>query len=170
MDEAIPRMGDRGAAVALAAIAGPLVLREVGKPHLARWQKNTLNQVAGLVKGNSKFDAQSRNPAELVARLQVNGAPTAQTLPRNLERLESLGCKTFSSEGQPISVICFQRADGGLIHLAVTKASPVLDRTLTGQPKFIQQGNWATATWQDGGTVYMLALEGPVAHLRSYLL
>lgn len=158
------------AALVLAAIAGSLVLREAAKPRLAGWQTNALSQVSALVEGESKFDAESRNAGSLVAWLHANRAPDAQKLPQNLERLESVGCKTFFWQGQPVSVICFQRTDGGLIHLVMTNASAPFNRAGKSETKFVRQGNWATATWRDGATVYMLALEGPPDQLRSYLL
>ncbi len=158
------------AALVLAAIAGSLVLREAAKPRLAAWQTNALSQVSALVEGESKFDAQSHNAGSLVAWLHANRASAAQKLPQNLERLESLGCKTFFWQGQPVSVICFQRTDGGLIHLVMTNASAPFNQAGKSETKFVRQGNWATATWRDGTTVYMLALEGPPDQLRSYLL
>ena len=158
------------AALVLTAIAGSLVLRGPAKPRLAAWQTNALSQVSALVEGHAKFDAQSRKASELVAWLRENRASAVQNLPATLERLESLGCKTFFWEGQPVSVICFQRGEGGLIHLVATNASALFNRTGKSKPKFVQQGNWATVTWRDGATVYMLALEGSRDQLRSYLL
>ena len=62
------------------------------------------------------------------------------------------------------------RRDGGLIHLVVVNKSAGSDRAATGEPRFVRQGEWATATWRDGDLVYMLALEGSADQLRSYLL
>ncbi|HEY5991465.1 MAG TPA: hypothetical protein VIU10_02705, partial [Candidatus Udaeobacter sp.] len=92
-----------------------------------------------------------------------------QALPRDLEKLESIGCKTFSWNGIPISVICFMRTDGGLIHLVAMNAS-ALDHVLNRKPELVQKGHWATATWCDGEMIYMLALEGSRDQLRAYLL
>ncbi len=158
------------AAFVLAAITGSLILREAAKPHLAAWQTNALSQVSALVEGHAKFDAQSRNASELVAWLRENRASAVQNLPPSLERLESLGCKTFFWEGQPVSVICFQRGEGGLIHLVATNAFAPFNRMGKSERKFVQQGNWATVTWRDGASVYMLALEGSRDQLQSYLL
>jgi len=64
-------------------------------------------------------------------------------------------------------VIYFMRPDGGLIHLVCTKA---VDGERENVPRFVQQGEWATATWRSGEMTYMLALEGPTGQLRSYVL
>jgi hypothetical protein len=158
------------AALIAIAILGSLIWHETRPAHLAGWQNQALDVVSSLVRNESRFDAQSHNANELVAWLRANHAPTAQTLPQNLDRLESLGCKTFSWNGIPISVICFKRQDGGLIHLVTANASGARDRALKGKAEFLQQAHWATATWREGEVVYMLALEGSRDQLRAYLL
>jgi hypothetical protein len=157
------------AALIAMAILGSLIWRETRPAHLAGWQNQALDVVSSLVSNKGSFDAQSHKAIELIAWLRANHAPAAQKLPPNLEKLESLGCKRFSWNGVPVSVICFMRADGGLIHLVTTNASPSVDRTLNRQAKFVRLGEWATATWREGDKVYMLAVEGAPDQLRAYL-
>lgn len=157
------------AALILTAILGSLVWHNTRPPHLTGWQNAALDVVSSLVRSESKFDAQSHNAAELVGWLRTNHAPAPQKLPGGLGNLASLGCKTFLWNGKPVSVICFIRSDGGLIHLVTTNASRSVDRTLEREAKFIQRGGWATATWREGDKVYMLALEGSPEQLRQYL-
>ena len=154
----------------LSVILGSLVWRETRPAHLAGWQNEALGVISSLVRNESRFDIQSHKPAELVSWLHSNHAPVADKLPSNLDNLESLGCKTFSCHGVPVSVICFMRPDGGLLHLLTTNASPLSDRVFQAEAKFVQQGEWATATWREGERVYMLALEGSRDQLQSYLL
>jgi hypothetical protein len=158
------------AALISMAVLGSLIWRETRPAHLAGWQNQALDVIASLVRNESSFDAQSYNADELVAWLHANHAPAAQTLPQTLDKLESLGCKTFSWHGVPVSVICLMRPDGGLIHLVTTNASPLSDRVFQVKARFVQQGEWATATWREGERVYMLALEGSHDQLRPYLL
>lgn len=157
------------AALLLAALVGSLIVRDATRPRLAGWQTEALQTVSSLVNGRSKFDVQSHNTADLIAWLKTNRAPAAERLPANIEKLQSLGCKTFSWNGQPVSVICFTRPDGGLIHLVTTRASAASGSTLKAERKLVQQGHWATATWREGDKVYMLALEGSPNQLRAYL-
>jgi hypothetical protein len=79
-----------------------------------------------------------------------------------------LGCKTFSWNGSDVSVICFVN-DGREVHLVMTKASALANRTLRSEPQMVQRGQWATATWRSGEMVYMLVSEGSPDELRSYL-
>jgi hypothetical protein len=157
------------AAIILVGVVGSLVLRQSTKPHLAGWQGEALHTISSLVAGQFKFDAQSHSGADLIAWLKTNRAPAAERLPKNLETLESLGCKTFSWNGTPVSVICFMRPDGGLVHLVATVATPATDRAAKAEPTFLQQGEWTTATWREGDRIYMLALEGSPEQLRPYL-
>jgi len=158
------------AALISMAIFGSLIWHAARPAHLAGWQSQALDVVSSLVRNESSFDAQSHNADQLLAWLRANHAPAAQKFPDNLDKLSSLGCKTFSWNGVPVSVICFMRRDGGLIHLVVVNKSAGSDRAATGEPRFVRQGEWATATWRDGDLVYMLALEGSADQLRSYLL
>ena len=158
------------AALLLAAIMGSLVLRDMARPRLAGWQTEALETVSSLVNGRSKFDLQSHSAANLIAWLKTNRAPAAERLPANIEKLQSLGCKTFSWNGTPVSVICFMRPDGGLIHLVAMSASVESAPEVNRQPNVVRQDHWATATWREGEMIYMLALEGSRDQLRSYLL
>src|SRR5206468_4376963 len=105
------------AAVILTTVVGSVIWYSGRPVRLAGWQSAALDVISSLVKNESSFDAQSRNTADLLAWLRANHAPAAQKLPDNLGKLESVGCKTFSWNGIPVSVICFTRPDGGLVHL-----------------------------------------------------
>ncbi len=158
------------AALISMAILGSLIWSETRPAHLAGWQNAALDVVSSLVTNESSFDAQSHNADQLLAWLRANHAPTAQKLPHNLGKLESIGCKTFSWDGIPVSVICFMRPDGGLIHLVATAAPATTARASKMEPRFVRRGEWTTATWREGDNVYMVAIEGSPDQLRSYLL
>jgi hypothetical protein len=169
----VPRWKNRfhkwaiAAAVIFSAMLASLIWHNTRPPHLTSWQGAALDVISSLAKQESSFDAQSRNPSELLAWLRANHAPAAQDLPDGLGKLASLGCKTFSWNGNPVSLVCFLRPDGGLIHLVTTTATPVTLVTNT-EPRFVKQGEWATATWREGDKIYMLALEGSLNQLRPY--
>jgi hypothetical protein len=158
------------AAVLMAAIVGSLTLREMTRPRLSGWQTQGLRTITSLVDGQSSFDVHSQSARQLVNWLQTNRAPVASKLPRNLETLNSLGCKTFLWDQELVSVICLTRPDGGLIHLVITKASAASDLARRNEPQLVQHGQWATATWREGEMIYMLALEGSRDQLRTYVL
>ncbi len=158
------------AVLILSATLGALIWQNTRPAHLVGWQTQALDVISSLVRNESSFDAQSKQPGELIGWLRANHAPAAQKLPDKIDKLSSLGCKTFSWNGIPVSVICFTRPDGGSIHLVTMNASGATDRAHENKPELNQQGEWATATWREGSMVYMLALEGSPDQLGSYLL
>ncbi len=157
------------AALILSATLGSLIWHNVRPAHLVGWQNAALDVISSLVKNETSFDAQSRTVGDLVDWLRVNHAPAAQKLPNHLGKLASIGCKAFSWDGRRVSVMCFMRPDGGLIHLVATAATPATDHLAKAKPALLRQGEWTTATWREGDMIYMLALEGSPDQLRPYL-
>jgi hypothetical protein len=157
------------AGLILTAILSFLIWHEIRPGHLVGWQNQALDVISSLVTKQVSFDAESAKASKLMTWLRAHHAPTARTLPQTLETLQSLGCKTFSWNGTPVSVICFRRPEGGMIHLVMTSASGASNRGRPDNPELIQQRQWSTATWREGDTTYMLALQGGPNQLRSYL-
>jgi hypothetical protein len=159
------------AAVVLSATLGVLIWHNTRPAPAAGWQVQALDAIlSSIARNESHFDAISRNPADLVKWLRANRAPTGEGLPDNLDKLASIGCKTISWHGKPVSLICFTLPDGRAIHLVIANASADSDRAIKHKAKAIQQGHWATATWREGDMIYMLAFEGSHDELRRYLL
>ena len=160
------------AAVVLSATLGVLIWHHNTRPALvAGWQLQALDAIlSSIARNESHFDALSRNPADLMKWLRANYAPAGEKLPDGLDKLPSIGCKTFLWRGKPVSLICFTRPDGRTIHLVITNVSAESDRPIEHEAKLIQQGRWATATWCEGDKIYMLAMEGSRDQLRSYVL
>ena len=172
-----PHLKDRwrkwaiAAAVVLSATLGALIWHNTRPAPVAGWQLQALDAIlSSIAQNESHFDVISSNPADLVKWLRENHAPTGESLPDNLDRLPSIGCKTIFWHGKPVSLICFTLPEGRAIHLVITNASADSDRAIKPEAKAIQQGHWATATWREGNMIYMLALEGSRDELRSYLL
>jgi hypothetical protein len=159
------------AAVVLSVTLGVLIWHNARPAPVAGWQLQALDAIlSSIARNESHFDAISSNPADLVKWLRANHAPTGEGLPDNLDKLPSIGCKTFFWHGKPVSLICFTLPEGRAIHLVIANASAESDRAIKHKARVIQQGNWATATWREGDIVYMLALEGSRDELRRYLL
>jgi hypothetical protein len=159
------------AAVVLSMTLGVLIWNNTRQAPVTGWQLQALDSIlSSIARNESHFDVISRNPADLLKWLRANNAPAAKKLPRHLDKLPSIACKTFFWGGKPVSLICFTLPDGRAIHLVMTNVSTESDRAIKHRAKMIQQGHWATATWREGDMIYMLALEGSRDELRSYLL
>jgi hypothetical protein len=122
-----------------------------------------------LVSGRETFDAKSPNVAELEQWLRANGSPTVGALPASLERLASLGCKTISWNGRPISIICFHGPGGEMVHLAMTERAGLENAPPTGHPVYGTRDGWQTAAWSQGEMAMMLVTKAPEEQLRALL-
>jgi hypothetical protein len=172
-----PHLKDRwrkwaiAAAAVLIATLGALIWHNTRPPPMAGWQLQALDAIlSSIARNESHFDVISSNPGELVKWLRANSAPATENLPYNLDKLPSIGCKTFFWHGKPVSLICFTLPEGRALHLVTTNVSTESERAIKREAQVIQQGHWATATWREGDMIYMLALEGSRDELRSYLL
>lgn len=134
----------------------------------AQWQDRALATLAQLTTSQMEFDAKSNNVADLQQWLRKGGAPVASTIPASLQRLASIGCKTVSWDGRPISIICFHGPGGDLVHLAMMKRSGMPDPPGT-EPVYGSRDGWRTATWSQGDMAMMLATRAPEAMLHSLL-
>ena len=79
-------------------------------------------------------------------------------LPKGLEGIPGIGCRTLDVEGKGGAIICF-RVDGkNVVHLVVFRKTDVdcCDLPENQRPELVQQGPWAIARWQDAGRVFLL--------------
>jgi len=157
------------AALLVTATIASLIWHNTRPAQLAGWQTNALSVISSLARNESRFDAQSHSAGDLVNWLRANHAPATEKLPDNINKLTSIGCKASSWNGTPVSVICFMRPDGGLIHLVTTAVTPATASGAKSKPIVVHKGGWTTATWREGDKIIMLALEGSPEQLRPYL-
>jgi hypothetical protein len=159
------------AAAVVSTTLGILIWHNTRPAPMAGWQLQALDAVlSSIARNESHFDVISPNPGDLVKWLRANYAPMGGRLPDRLDKLPSIGCKTFFWRGKPVSLICFTLPEGRAIHLVITNVSTESDRAIKHEAKMVQQAQWATATWREGSMIYMLALEGSRDELRRYLL
>ncbi|MGI8889366.1 MAG: hypothetical protein ACR2G0_01085 [Chthoniobacterales bacterium] len=90
-------------------------------------------------------------------------------VPRNVAALEPVGCRILSFRAQKVTLICFQRADDGLAHLFVVNRSAMPEMKPGGKPVFAQEGEWATASWVDKDSVYMVTVKGGTETVKKFL-
>jgi len=134
-----------------------------------QWQDQALAALSRLVAGSETFDAKSPSVADLQRWLRANGSPVAATLPATLDRLASLGCKTVSWRGQPISIICFHGPGGEMVHLAMMARAGLGNPLAEGPPVYSARDGWNIATWSQGNLAMMLATRAPESRLRALL-
>jgi hypothetical protein len=134
-----------------------------------QWEDQALATLSELVSGKTSFDARSPNVADLQNWLRTNHAPVAGALPSSVQRLASLGCKTITWNGHPISIICFHGPGGEMVHLAMTERSGLLNPPPEGAPLYAERDGWRTAAWSQGNMAMMLITKAPESQLRALL-
>jgi hypothetical protein len=158
----------------LLAIAASLMLLAVidglwTRPtRLDPWQNDALAVISTFVPGQEPFDHVATDSRELQQWLQAQNAPSAEVIPAALQALPTLGCKTISSSGKPVSIMCFKMQSGELVHLIVTDVSG-LSHLPPSQPKYVKENDWVTASWTENGRICMLATKGSEQILRDLL-
>lgn len=151
--------------VLLAALASIWLGRAQG---LDRWQRDALAIISKFSSGAESFDLVNKDPAALQQFLQTRNAPAPEALPVALQSLPSLGCKTITSGGRAVSIMCFKMHNGESIHLVVTEEN-ALSRPPPTTPRFVAEDGWITASWSANGRACMLATKGSEKDLREVL-
>lgn len=88
--------------------------------------------------------------------LAENGSIAELTLPGGLEGRPSLGCRILDWQGEKVSLVCFELANGKVVHLLTVDGS-IFKNGPGESPEFKQAGGVAMASWSRGGKTYVLA-------------
>jgi hypothetical protein len=127
-----------------------------------------------VARANYGMDLETNDVAQIRAYLAQHQSPYDYVLPKNLERSPTVGCVALSWQGKPVAMVCFRTgkplppgAKSDLFLFVIDqKDLPELPEAST--PAFATVSTLATATWSDGGKVYMLASPDE-SELRSRL-
>jgi hypothetical protein len=127
------------------------------------------DEMVSFVKVEPNLEMKSAQLGELIAWLGKAHAPSELVIPRKVQGMEPAGCRALRFHGHDVTLVCFHRANGGLLHLFVMDraAFPRLPRRE--RAEFSSQSEWATAAWSDGENVYLMAAQGDRSLLESLL-
>ncbi len=105
--------------------------------------------------GQISLGKMARDPQVLKAWLAERNAPHDFTIPESLGSLTSLGCQTFSMDGNTVSLMCFTLDQNRIVHLFVID-SDRLENPPGNSPDFQLKDGIATVTWSSGGRTFVL--------------
>ncbi len=94
---------------------------------------------------------------------------TPMQVPAHLAALEPIGCRILSFRGQNVTLICFQRKEDGLAHLFVVNRAAMPQMKPGAKTVISQEGEWATASWAEKDSVYMVTVQGGPEAVERYL-
>lgn len=127
------------------------------------------DEMVSFVKVNPTLELETSNLAQVSAYLGERGAPSNVRVPTKLQQMEPVGCRVLRFRGHDVSLICFKRGDGKLVHLFVMDRAAFSRLRSDGAASFQEQGDWTTAMWTEGNQAYLLATQGDRARLEKYL-
>lgn len=111
---------------------------------------------------SSKFNKRSEHVDELKHYLTLAGAPSPAVVPRQLERLPTMGCVSFDYDSAQLSMICFK--DGQVYHLITADRaklrSDCLPELSAAEVHFFEYRNQVFKIWSEGDQIYILTTKG----------
>lgn len=127
------------------------------------------DEMVGFIKVDPTLEMKSPELAKVTDWLQKNRAPSRITLPKNLQSLEPIGCRTLRFRGRDVALICFKRKEGSLLHLFVIDRAALPEVAKRNGPLISAEANWMTAAWAEGDHIYLMTLQGDRQTIESYL-
>jgi hypothetical protein len=121
------------------------------------------------------MDLMTADPGQISHFLKEKNAPADYALPAGLKTAKFVGCKVYSWQGSPVSMICFKSGrplppgDQSDLWLFVIDRKTVANAPSPGAPVFARVNKATTASWSDDTKSYLLAAVGDEALLRKYL-
>lgn len=128
-------------------------------------------EMVSFIRIDPVLEVETPELAQITGFLEKAGAPSRLRLPQKLpEALPPLGCRILHFRGQHVTLICFGRDEGELVHLfVVNRAALPLLRESDKAIQYRAEGEWMTATWVEDEQAYLLTVEGDRAKLEKYL-
>ncbi len=163
---AFRRLLPLAAAIALLLSIGAVWLRAPGGNTFAAFGADAEKFI------NEKWDHRFDLPESDFGRIgewvaKQDGAAPAD-VPPGVAGSKMYGCKLYEWNGHKATLVCFSAADGGTIHLVVTRREGVSNPPGT-SPIHFRHGDFNMAAWSRGDTVYVALTSSPRAELEKVL-
>ncbi|MEO5718337.1 MAG: hypothetical protein ABIR29_07170 [Chthoniobacterales bacterium] len=126
------------------------------------------SEMVSFVKLPPPLEMESNNLGTIKDWLAQNRKLTPE-VPANMAALPPVGCRILSYREHKVTLVCFHREDGRLVHLFVVDRSALPKVKPGDAPSFVKEGEWMTAVWAEGDRAYMIAAQGDEAAVRGYL-
>lgn len=121
------------------------------------------NRLVREVVKNYAMNLETNDVAQIRAFLDQRQSHGDYVLPKSLEQTPAVGCGVLSWQGKPVAMVCFRtgkplspgaKSD---LFLFVIDQKDLLNPPQPSAPLFASVSTLVTATWNEGGKVYVLA-------------
>jgi hypothetical protein len=121
------------------------------------------------VSGEYKMMLETNDLNQIRDFLAKNQAQADYQLTAALERTPAEGCTILDWHGHKVSLLCFDLGNDNDLWLFIVDRTALPDAPATESPQFAGVGKMATASWSQGDSTYLLAVNGDTEKLRKYL-
>lgn len=114
--------------------------------------------IQALTSPEFSLERKSADHEELFRFIRAsNRACPAGCIPKGLQKVPGLGCRTIEVDGKPGAIVCFLRGENDVVHLVVFRREDVEVSSGDGAgPELEQHGEWAVAKWTEKGRTFLL--------------
>ena len=146
----------RMAAAAALLLIGIIVAGLVNPPATASVEDFRGAMAARAVQGDVTPADKSPQLRALLQRLDSQNAPVYRKFPECLEDREGVGCKVFEWGKHTVSLICFKKATGEVVHLFMIKREAIDGANPDTVFEVATRHGLETRGWADSDNVYVL--------------
>jgi hypothetical protein len=157
----------RAAGLAAAALALAILIVNVW-PRQAVPLDDYRGEMIGFVKLTPSLELETHKLEQIKDWLEQSHAPSV-VIPAGLAGFKPLGCRVLTFRGRKVTLVCFDRGGGKLIHLLAVDSAILPKLPSRDGPIFEPEGEWMTAAWQENNQAYLLTTQGDKALLERYL-
>ncbi|MGK0184563.1 MAG: hypothetical protein ACI9R3_000336 [Verrucomicrobiales bacterium] len=145
----------RAAAVAAAVVIGLLVMNSLNSPASA--VEAFRGDMASIANEGFELDHKTGNLLEARKWLAGNAAPIYNECPPCIKKMKGIGCRKFQWNEHTVSIVCFEKETGNVVHMFVIDRSALPDADVaSGKVPLKQQKGLETGGWVDEKNVYLL--------------
>jgi hypothetical protein len=118
------------------------------------------DEMISFVKVAPNLEMQSKQLSEVMDFLDKESAPSRFAIPEKVRTMEPAGCRVLRFHGHNVTLVCFWRKDGGLLHLFVMDRAALPNLPDRNDAKYSAQNGWMTAAWNEGDHTFLIAVQG----------
>jgi hypothetical protein len=127
------------------------------------------DEMISFVQVAPNLEMQSKQLSEVLDFLDKERAPSRFAIPEKVRTMEPAGCRVLRFHGHNVTLVCFWRKDGGLLHLFVMDRVALPDLPERKDAKYLAQNGWMTAAWNEGGHTFLIAVQGDQQLIEQFL-